>query len=440
MPTARTKKAAEPASVVASRRPDDCLITGLANALGWTYERAAEVLGYPCNPADGLPMLPLVRGLSMQQAAAPLFATGISATWILTKEHPQLLAADAGGHALELARAGLYSSNRLKTLIAGRPAIVSGDWGPGAEVSTIAKGHALAWDGARLIGDGAPADLATATLWDALILTPTPGKRAPAKTPPTPAPTGATLAEAVERHERVFLSFSGGKESIVLAHMCEAHREKVTLVWVRVQHAAPHMVDFIRGYAERGWRLEEIRAPSMSTHWQAAGIPAEVVSVEHAQGLREPRMQTVVSCCHALRQAPLNAFMHAQGEPCALVHGQRSADRGGATHDGLRWQLPASVEIVQPLLDWSEADVMAYVAEHGLELPHQYAEGCSDSLECLPCPVMATPERMAFLDRHYPVAASITRKTIRKTGMAATMAILDTFNTAGVVVPTGAAQ
>ncbi|TXM76599.1 phosphoadenosine phosphosulfate reductase family protein [Methylobacterium sp. WL69] len=50
---------------------------------------------------------------------------------------------------------------------------------------------------------------------------------------------------------------------------------------------------------------------------------------------------------------------------------------------GLRSNLPTTVDVVMPLVSWSEADVFAYVAGHHLALPPQYAEGYSDSVECL---------------------------------------------------------
>jgi hypothetical protein len=44
---------------------------------------------------------------------------------------------------------------------------------------------------------------------------------------------------------------------------------------------------------------------------------------------------------------------------------------------------------------------MAYVAEHALTLPPQYAYG-TDSLECWCCPANFTAGRLAFMREHYP--------------------------------------
>lgn len=411
---------------VPSRRRDDCMIAALASAQEWTYERTAEALGYPCDPNTGLPNLPLNVGFSMGQVIAPLLSAGTSAAYVLSREHPQMRSAQEP--IVMQARLSAMPSDRIKRLIEGRRAVLLGAWQAGAELAPGAKGHFLAWNGSQIVGDQAPSDLSEVTIYEALILSPgQPVEKAPKRLPVQ----GTSLPKIFDRHERVFLAFSGGKESVVLAHMCEPWREKVTLLWVRIQFHAPHMADFIRGYAERGWRLEEIPGPDLMEHWRSAGTPAEVVPVDHALGRRQPRLQSWPMCCYSIRQVPLNAYIRAQNEPCALLHGQRTAD-GGATVGGLTGQMPDYVEVAQPLSSWSEAEVMAYIDRHGLTLPEQYGQGCSDSLECLVCPAAPKPERLAYLDRRYPIPARIARRAMVEGGTAAALVVTEMYATAGL--------
>ena len=279
-------------------------------------------------------------------------------------------------------------------------------------------GHALAWDGHRAIHCGStgqhvpPAreiDISAYPIWEALLLTEiqNPASRAVA-VPARQSKGSADLAAIFERHERVFLAFSGGKESTVLAHMLEPWGDRVSLLWTNTGFMAPHMVEFVRAYRERGWTLEELQSPSLVEHWQTAGTPAQVFPLANVHGLAEPRLQPWLHCCGVIRQEPINVFLRAQDGPTCLVNGQRREDVGGATVAGLRSQLPATVEVAMPLTDWSEADVMAYVEKHGLTLPSQYAEGgYADSLECLPCPAQMTTARIRYLRRHHPEMAAI---------------------------------
>ena len=214
-----------------------------------------------------------------------------------------------------------------------------------------------------------------------------------------------------ERHDRVFLGFSGGKESIVLARMLEPWRARVTLLWVNTGHMAAHMVEFVRGYRER-FELIELASPSLVEHWQALGPPVDVAPAASFEGTRLPRFQTFHQCCFAIRQAPINAFLREQPGRTCFVNGQRRDDHG-ATFGGLRLGLPASTELVMPLAAWSEADVYADIERHGLTLPPQYAEGYPDSIECTVCPAQPWPPRMAYLRRRYPEALPIITDVVR---------------------------
>ena len=228
---------------------------------------------------------------------------------------------------------------------------------------------------------------------------------------PDPA-FAVTLAEAFEGDRPVFLGFSGGRDSVTLAHLCEPWRERITLVWVNTGHMAPHMVEFVRGYAARGWRLVEIPSPDLFASWRDHGIPADVVSASHVMGWEGQAYQLWPACCFANRQAPANAFLAAQG-PCVYLNGQRRDDRGGTPH-GLASTLPDHVEVVMPLWDWTEARVQAHVEQHALVLPEQYADGLADSLECLVCPAALRPGRLRYLQRRFPETAERIRPVVRR--------------------------
>ena len=49
------------------------------------------------------------------------------------------------------------------------------------------------------------------------------------------AASRASNADIFARHERVFLSFSGGKDSLAILHLCEPYRDRLSLVWVNTR-------------------------------------------------------------------------------------------------------------------------------------------------------------------------------------------------------------
>jgi len=197
-------------------------------------------------------------------------------------------------------------------------------------------------------------------------------------------PTKINLARLFARHERVHLSFSGGKDSIVLADICKPWREQVTLVWANTGIMWPHMAQFIRGYVGQFKLIEVSPKQDFRAFWGEYGLPADVVPIDNALGRKWPRLQSWITCCWAMRAQPILDALQIEGAT-AVLHGQRAAD--GALfnrHDGL-WNKPAGLEIAGPIWDWSDGDVMAHIEREGLPLPAQY-RSASSSLECAICP------------------------------------------------------
>lgn len=414
--------------IVSQRTPADCAVAALASIQGWNYERARETLGRYAS----------ATGTCLQPLAMPLLRAGIGASYIMVRDHPGFKADQAQHSDIRF----FPTAAEIREQLVGRPAIVAID-GSGFGVEFIAgRAHAIAWDGAEAVEcgttgvpgcpDRAPSviDLEQHRILEALILSEAPvatARPAPVQAKPPTALNGAdtsAVAAIFRRHERAVLAFSGGKEAICLAHMLESWRDRITLAWVNTGLMAEHMVRFVRAYRDRGWTLEELQSPNVVEHWQTAGIPAEVFPQANITEGALPRLQPWAHCCRTIRQEPLNAYLREQSGPLAFINGQRKADVGGATVSGLASQIPPTVEVVQPLADWSEAQVFAYVAQHGLELPPQYRDGYADSIECIYCPATITAERLSYLQRNYPEALPVVIGEAQRAVAASTQALV----------------
>lgn len=251
----------------------------------------------------------------------------------------------------------------------------------------------------------------------------------------------ARLAEAhtivgdlMSRCHHVLLAFSGGKESLVLAHMLMPWRDRVTLVWVNTGDGPPGMADFVRGYGRCFDLVELPRDPRAS--WAEFGPPADVVPARSAQSSSPgPRLQPWSMCCWRNRNDPLYRFileaatdLQERGMTTAHINGQRHDDLAH-TKQELRAVLPLP-ETVWPLWDWSEEDVMCSIATKQICLPPHYAEVRS-SMDCMSCPADVTRDRIAYLDRNYPAVAANVRR-INRAAREISRAALDTVE-AGLV-------
>jgi 3'-phosphoadenosine 5'-phosphosulfate sulfotransferase (PAPS reductase)/FAD synthetase len=409
-------------TIVPQRTRYDCAVAALATLQGWTYEKARTVLGTHAT-TGGTCLLPLV---------VPLLKAGIAGTYLMAREHPNILEAGADRQNVRM----LAASEEIRRLLPGRRAIL-GVEGAAPDDTTVGRfGHAVVWDGERVIECGATGEwarpatehaLGDHAIWEALILTDeAPSLRKTAvdvRALSDPAADSEPFSSLFDRHERVFLGFSGGKESITLAHMLEPWQDRVTLLWVNTGHMAPHMVEFVRNYRAKGWRLEEAASPNLFEHWQATGIPAEVFPLANITGSKSPRLQPWLHCCQVLRTEPINAFLREQTGPCCFINGQRADDQDGATIAGLATNLPGTVEVVMPLRSWTEADVMAYVSRHELALPLQYAEGYADSIECIVCPAPLKPKRLRYLARHHPEVLPFIQGAVQEASAATVSAL-----------------
>lgn len=213
------------------------------------------------------------------------------------------------------------------------------------------------------------------------------------------------MSSICERFPQIFLAFSGGRDSVVLAHMLEPWKDRVTLVWVNTGEMFPHMVEWVRSFGER-FTLVELPS-NLADHWQARGIPATVLMGDAmVPGSGALRMQPWRFCCYTARTLPLLTYLQTQPGPWALVHGQRNddADAIGLGLNNAAPDLPAGNEVIAFYagLGWGAKDVADYVTANNLTLPMQYPE-IEDLLECWCCPAYLDVKRVDFMRRHYPL-------------------------------------
>lgn len=213
----------------------------------------------------------------------------------------------------------------------------------------------------------------------------------------------SAIASAIDRHQRAALLFSGGKDSMVLAHLAEPFRDRLVLLWVNTQGHLPHMVEHVRKYGET-FQLVEL-ASNYAERFIEAGLPSLIVPIERVAAWQSmqfkpdterPLISDWLSCCAALRWQPVANYLLRNRDITLVIHGQRREDGYAGLANG-------GCETLLPLWDWSTAEIFEYVRGHGLELPAQYSEGAASSLECgTCCTAKVTPEHRRFLSRHYP--------------------------------------
>ena len=193
------------------------------------------------------------------------------------------------------------------------------------------------------------------------------------------------IANTFATGRQVYVAFSGGKESAILAHLCKPYAGRFQLLWANTGFQFPHVEGYVRAIGEQ-LGIVELNT-DLPRQWKEHGLPVGILPVANALGggvHAEPKMQPWVSCCYTLRSAPMVKYIDSLSEPAILLHGQRVED--GAPGNGLSCAtFDNGSAVVSPLADWTTQDVFAFIREEGIELPVHYRR-VTDSLDCWCCP------------------------------------------------------
>ncbi|MEY9459769.1 hypothetical protein ABH973_000182 [Bradyrhizobium ottawaense] len=230
---------------------------------------------------------------------------------------------------------------------------------------------------------------------------------------PLLANAALVFEDAVARHQRVALLYSGGLESSLLLHLAEPYRDNVTIYNVRTGAEFPHMIDFMDRKLS-GWDHKVVTS-DLTDFFLSEGIPSRVVPVEHISfiGLaaKRPHIAPWTRCCGRHRGDVGWEAIRADGIGCAI--GGRCASDG----NNLAPLEQPGIECVEPLWHLSRENVMDAVHALGVEIPDHYWDEISSSLDCSICPARLTPHRRAWMAQRYPdhlAAAEALHSAVRQ--------------------------
>lgn len=228
-----------------------------------------------------------------------------------------------------------------------------------------------------------------------------------------------------QRHERVALQISGGKDSLATLHLFKPWWDRLAVFWLNPGDPFPETValmETIRAkvpcFVEVAGRQKEVIAQD--------GWPSDVVPQGHTTdgnfvfGPTPFKVQTRLSCCYRALMLPMHEKMTELGVTC-IIRGKRSEERdktpsrSGETHSGF--------ELIYPIWDWSEADVLAYLAANKVPLPESY-QHAGHSLDCMSCTAWWGEGLSRYLAAKHPDRHKeyVRRITLIKTAISEQMA------------------
>jgi 3'-phosphoadenosine 5'-phosphosulfate sulfotransferase (PAPS reductase)/FAD synthetase len=210
-------------------------------------------------------------------------------------------------------------------------------------------------------------------------------------------------ATIFDRHEKVALHVSGGKDSLALLTFMRPWWDKLCVFWLNPGDPFPETLALMARIKTEVPFFAEVRGRQPEIV-ERDGWPSDVIPQSHTSdgnfifGETPFKVQSRLSCCYRAMMLPMHERMKELGVTC-ILRGKRSSEkdkspsRSGETHDGF--------ELIYPLWNWSENDVLSYLLDNGIDIPESY-DYAGHSLDCMSCTAWWGEGLSYFLKAKYP--------------------------------------
>lgn len=220
------------------------------------------------------------------------------------------------------------------------------------------------------------------------------------------------IKEVLDRHEKIALQLSGGKDSLACLYLCKPFIDQITVYWGNTGDAYPEQIQTINAIKEWVPHFVEVtgRQPEVI---RECGYPSDVVPVSHTafgnmlDGGNLQLIQDRYSCCFRSLMLPMHERMIADGITL-IIRGQKNAD---ALKPPLRSgdQL-AGFEFLYPIEDWSVRQIFDFLNESKAPIPRFY-EMLDEAADCMTCTAWWEKGELKYKKRyHHDAYAETVRR------------------------------
>ena len=206
----------------------------------------------------------------------------------------------------------------------------------------------------------------------------------------------------IENYAKIALQFSGGKDSLAVAHLLRPYWDRVTFYHGDTGDLLPEVREIVS-------QVEALvpffaRVNTDSAEWMTRfGLPSDLVPTTCTPagvliGSGKRRIVDRFDCCASNIMAPMHERMVRDGIEL-VIRGTKRADfarlpaENGPTGMGY--------DLWQPILEWSHDDVFVYLRRVGAPICRVY-ESRINAPECATCPAWWNEGRAEYLKKYHP--------------------------------------
>lgn len=209
------------------------------------------------------------------------------------------------------------------------------------------------------------------------------------------------MNDIIDRHERIALQISGGRDSLACLYLMRPFWDRLTVYWCDTGAAYPETLAIMAQIQAMVPNFAVIQGNQPQVIEQF-GIPSDLVPVSATPigrmvGGEAPLMQDRYSCCIRTMMHPTAERMAADGITL-VIRGQKLKDRlkspirSGEVHDG--------IEYFFPIEDWDARKVMRYLSDEGAPIPRFY-EMLAGMPDCMTCSAWWEEGAAKYLRRYH---------------------------------------
>lgn len=219
---------------------------------------------------------------------------------------------------------------------------------------------------------------------------------------------------AIARHDKIAFQLSGGADSTAAMFAMQPFWDLMTFYHVDAGDQFPETVAVIDALS-RHVPIVVVRQ-DVKAYRAAVGMPSDVVPFDNTSIGRTLSGRTVpivtrMECCATNLMGPLHEQVLRDGMTL-LVRGTLAAEFKGPGYLASGWS-DGQVELLNPIEDWSKAEVLSYLVRNELPIAPFYDQGMQQAPECMGCTAYWDENRMQYLRRFHPEAAEDYKANIK---------------------------
>ena len=225
------------------------------------------------------------------------------------------------------------------------------------------------------------------------------------------------MKDFFDRHEKVALMFSGGKDSIACLHLIEKYLDKTTVMWVNTGANFPEIESMMDEVRESVPHFVEVKT-NQPESVKSKGYPVDVVPVNYTQlgqsvtGIKDFKVRSYFECCAENFWMPCDAEVRKLGIT-GVIRGQRQSEahrapiRSGHVENGIEYCFPIEA--------WSDSEVIDYLHSKDVVIDERLQMAHS-SLDCWNCTayMAESAERFKYIKKHHPVKYQSIVEIVKK--------------------------